>query len=290
MLRKMPVLCVLVNLLVLTAGCIAPTPPKPGKEVVRISVQPKYSLLLMSRKYAPLFNYLSEETGYDLRVVSARSYDHYLKILEGNQVHIGIQNPLAYITLVKTRGAYPLAKMVQPDGRASYRGAIITRHGSGIQKVADLKNRTVAAASRRSVGGHLAQMLLCMKHGVDVNRDLRLAIMDTQDAVMHAVYQGKADAGFVREDALALAMDRIDPGKLAVIAYTDYYPAWSVAAFANTPSEVAQNIAGALLNLDRDDPEHRKVLDAMGIAGFMEAADSDYDAFRKTVVDLNLPH
>ncbi len=290
MLRKMLIIFTLVNLLALVGGCMAPAPPKPGKEIVRVSVQPVYSLHIMSQKYSPLFRYLGSETGYDIRVVSAMSYDNYLPTLEANQVHIGIQNPLAYVTLVKTRGAHPLAKMAQPDGSTSYRGVIIARQGGGIDAIEDLRGKTVATASRRAVGGFLAQAIACRQHGIDVDQDLNLSLVDTQDAVIDAVYQGKAEAGFVREDALPLVKERLDLSQLNTIAYTDYYPTWCVAAFANTPAEVGQKIARALLNLDWEKPEHREILAAAGVASFQKAADSDYDIIRTTMEALNIPY
>ena len=192
MLKKILPLFIFINLLVLIPGCIAPSPPKPGKEVVKISVQPVYSLHIMSQKYWSLFSYLSSKTGYDVRVVSAMNYDNYPTTLEANQVHIGIQNPLAYITLVKTRGAYPLVKMVHPDGTTSYRGVIITRQGSGIKQIKDLKGKKVAVASREAVGGFLGQALICKQNSIDVDKDLRIFLLGSQDAVLYDVYQGKA--------------------------------------------------------------------------------------------------
>jgi len=288
--KKMSISCAIVSLLVLLSGCIAPSPPKPGKKLVKISVQPIYSLHLMSQRYSPLFRYLADETGYDIRVVSAMSYDNYLPTLEANQVHLGIQNPLAYITLAKTRGAHPLAKMVELNGNALYRGIIIARKDSGIQKIEDLRGRTAAASSRRAIGGFFAQAYHCRQHGLDVNKDLRLSFVDTQDGVVNAVYQGKVKVGFVREDALAPLKDRIDLNAITAIAHTDYYPTWCVAAFAETPPEVEREITRALLNLDPEKPEHRGILKAIGIAGFQEASDLDYDILRKTMDGLSLPY
>jgi len=288
--KKMSISCAIVSLLVLLSGCIAPSPPKPGKKLVKISVQPIYSLHLMSQRYSPLFRYLADETGYDIRVVSAMSYDNYLPTLEANQVHLGIQNPLAYITLAKTRAAHPLAKMVELNGNALYRGIIIARKDSGIQKIEDLRGRTAAASSRRAIGGFFAQAYHCRQHGLDVNKDLRLSFVDTQDGVVNAVYQGKVKVGFVREDALAPLKDRIDLNAITAIAHTDYYPTWCVAAFAETPPEVEREITRALLNLDPEKPEHRGILKAIGIAGFQEASDLDYDILRKTMDGLSLPY
>lgn len=288
--KKMSISCALFSLFALLSGCIAPAPPKPGKKLVKISVQPIYSLHVMSQKYSPLFRYLAGETGYDIRVVSAMSYDNYLPTLEANQVHLGIQNPLAYITLAKTRGARPLAKTIELNGNTYYRGIIIARKDSGIQKIEDMRGQTAAAASRRAIGGFFAQAYLCSQHGLDVNKDLQLVFVDTQDAVVNAVYKGKVKVGFVREDALPPEKDKTDMNAIAAVAHTDYYPTWCVTAFAETPPEVAREITRALLNLDPEKPEHRGILEAIGIAGFQEASDLDYDILRKAMDGLSLPY
>ena len=287
-LRRISFLGILAALLALAAGCIAPAPPKPGKKLVKICVQPEYSLHVVSQKYAPLFRYLANQTGYDIRVVSAMSDDRYLPTLEAQRVDIGIQNALAYITLAKTRGAYPLVRMTRPDGSTSYRGLILARRDSRIEGIADMKGRTAAAPSRRSVGGFLAQALFCRRHGVDLNKDLRLFTVDTHEAVIRAVDKGKVEVGFAREDILAPLQNKIDFTKLKAIAYTHYYPGWCAAAFAHTPSDVAREISGAMLNLDPQNPEHREILDAIGIAGFQKASDSEYDAMRKEMDDSGL--
>ncbi len=290
MMSSVLILFIFISLLVLVLGCIAPAPPTPGKEVVKISVQPVYSLHVISQKYSPLISYISRETGYDVRVVSAISYENYLPTLESNQVHIGIQNPLAYITLVKTRGAYPLVKMVQPDGSTSYRGVIITRQGSGINRIEDLRGKEVAAASRIAVGGFLGQVLVCKQNGIDVDRDLYLSLLNSQDAVIYAVYQGKVAAGFVREDALPVLREKIDLTRLNIIAHTYYVPTWCVTSFGNTPPEMATKITNALLNLDLGKPEEREILEAIGIAGFAQASDSDYAIMRQVMDAMNLPY
>jgi phosphonate transport system substrate-binding protein len=290
MIKKLLPLFTMASLLVLVFGCIAPAPPKPGKAVIKISVQPVYSLYIMSQKYTPLVKYLSGETGYDVRLVSAISYDSYLPSLEANQVHVGIQNPLAYITLVKTRGAYPLVSMTEPDGSTSYRGVIITRQGSGIKRVEDLRGKEVAVASRSAVGGFLGQALVCKQNGVDVDSELYLSLVGSQDAVIYAVYQGKTAAGFVREDALPLFKESIDLTKLNIIANTDYFPTWCVAAFRNTTPEMSTKVTQALLNLDWEKSGDREILEAIGTNGFIQASDSDYNIMRKLMDALNIPY
>ena len=247
-----------------------------SEEVVKLSIQPKYSLNIMSKKYSPMIHYLSEETGYKIRLVSALSYSSYFHVLEANQVDIAFQNPLAYIILHKTRDAYPLVKTVGFDGMDKYRGIIITHKDNGIETINDLKGKEVAIASRRALGGYLGQAHLCRENGIDVEKELSIVLMQTQDDVILNVYRQKVDAGFVSEDALPEVKEKIDLGEIKIVEHTDYFPTWCVAAFRNTKPEVAEKIKKALLKLDSEIPQQRNILEAMGGIGFTEANDSDY--------------
>jgi ABC-type phosphate/phosphonate transport system substrate-binding protein len=123
-----------------------------------------------------------------------------------------------------------------------------------------------------------------------VDRDLYLSLEGSQDAVIRAVYRGKVAAGFLREDALSQGRGGIELTTLNIIAYTDYFPTWSVAAFRNTPPEVAAKITKALLELDLKKSEGREMLETIGIAGFAQAADLDYNIMRQVMDALNIPY
>jgi phosphate/phosphite/phosphonate ABC transporter binding protein len=292
-----PYILFLVVLFLLVAGCKAPfegegaVTKKEVVEVVKVSIQPKYSLSIMSKSYSPIIRYLSEETGYKIRLVSALSYSSYFHTLEANQVDIAFQNPLAYVILQKTRGAYPLVKMIEFYGIDQYRGMIITHQESGIEKIEELKGKKVAVASRKALGGYLGQALLCQENGIDdVEKELSIVSMRTQDDVVFSVYRQNVDAGFVREDALREVRGRIDLGKIKFVEHTDYFPAWCVTAFRSTKPEVAEKIKKALLKLDVKTPKQRDILEAMGVAGFIEAKDSDYKVVRDMMDKLNIPY
>jgi ABC-type phosphate/phosphonate transport system substrate-binding protein len=123
-----------------------------------------------------------------------------------------------------------------------------------------------------------------------VNKDIHFLFVNTQNAVIDAVYQGKADAGFIPEDGFPPAGAVTDSTSVKIVAYTEYLPSWCVAAFDDTPPEVATAIDTALLSLDREKPEHREILEAIGISGFQKALDSDYDIVRELMSYMNFPY
>ncbi len=273
------------------AGCGHEVSRPERPPVVRIAIQPAYSLVLMSKKYRPLVEYLSQETDYRVEQVSSLSQTNYLSALEGARADIAFLNPLLYLQVAKTKGASPLVRVVNQDGTDHYRGVIITRSDSGLRTLDDLRGSIAMTSSKRGVGGYLAQCKLLREHGLDCDRDLTVVAARTQDEVVRAVFKRKVKVGFVREDALTAALvPEIDLTQIRIIAHTEFFPTWCFAAFSSTDPAVAQAIKEALLRLDPENPSHRPILDQAGAAGFIEASDADYRSLGTIVADLDLPY
>jgi len=273
------------------AGCGHELGDAKRPPVVRIAIQPVYSLALMSERYRPLIEYLSAETGYRVEQVSSLSQTSYLSAIEGAQADIAFLNPLLYLQVAKTRGGYPLVRVVNSDGTDRYRGVIIARADSGIRSLEDLRGCIAMTSSRKGVAGYLGQYKLLREHGIDPDHDLTVVVARTQDEVVRSVLERKVRVGFVREDALATPLGPpVDPGQIRVIAYTEFFPTWCFAAFRSTDPAVAEAIKQALLRLDPDNESHRRVLEQAGGARFIEASDADYDSLGRIVADLDLPY
>jgi phosphonate transport system substrate-binding protein len=272
------------------AGCGHEVARAARPRAVRVGIQPVYSLAIMSQRYRPLIEYLSEETGYRVEQISSLSQTSYLSALEGSRADVAFLNPLLYLQVAKTKGAYPLVRVVNPDGTDHYRGVIITRADSGITSLQDLRGCIAMTSSKKGVAGYLGQYKVLWENGIDPDRDLTVVVGRTQDDVARAVFRGKVKAGFVREDFIAAVGPGIDPGKLRVIAYTDFFPGWCFAAFQDTDPVVAEAVKQALLSLDVENAGHRSILEQAEAAGFIEASDRDYDSVREILADVGLPY
>jgi len=261
-----------------------------GKKKVKMSVLPIYSLPLMTQRFIPLINYLSETTGYKIEYISTLSYETYLTTLESAQVDIGYQNPFIYVILAKTKGAYPLVKAIDFNGNSEYRGVIITHIKSRIENIASLRGKKVMAVSRKAVSGYIAQASLCIQNGIDPEKDLTVILAKSQDEVISKVYQQKVDAGFIGEEVLSAVKDKIDLTKIKIIAYTESFPNWCFTAFSHTNKDVAEKIKQALLKLNKNNPDHYKILEKAELSGFIETYDTDYDIVRKKATILKIPY
>jgi len=280
----------IILLIIMIAGCSHQIPTEKSKvKKVKMSILPVYSLPLMTQRFVPLINYLAETTGYKIEYVSTLSYETYLATLESAQVDIAYQNPFIYVILAKTKGAYPLVKAVDFSGNSEYRGAIITHIKSGIETILSLRGKRVMVASKKAVGGYLAQASLCVQNGISPEKDLTIILAKSQDEVISKVYQQRVDAGFVREDALRAMKDKIDLNKIKILSFTEYFPGWCFAAFSQTDKNVAKKIEQALLELNKNNPAHYRILERAEVSGFIKTSDVDYEIIREKAKILKIP-
>lgn len=63
-----------------------------------------------------------------------------------------------------------------------------------------------------------------MQLGIDTERDMKIIDAKRQENVILGVYQGEADAGFVREAALVVWKDAVDMKKIRILARTKPLP------------------------------------------------------------------
>ncbi len=274
---------------VLLGGCHLPSSIA-AKRVVRFAVLPAFSLEVMAKRYAPLMDYLSRETGFRMEFVSSLSYGHFLSVMEDSRVDFGLQNPFVFQILRKTRGAYPVAQLVGPGGSLVERGVIVTKRDSGIQEIGQLKGKRIMATSKHALVGYLAQAQRLREAGIDPEQDVRIILGARQDELlMRPLLDGKVDAVFVREGALKAVEGRMDLARIRVIGSTDYFPNWCLAAFPETDPAIVARVQEALLRLRAEIPEHASILQMVGAIQFAVTDPERYQMVLDLVAALGIP-
>jgi len=270
-------------------SCHLPGSPE-ARRVVRFAVLPAYSLEIMAKRYSPFMDYLSRETGFRMEYVSSLSYSHYLGVVEHSRVDFGLQNPLVFQILRKTRGAYPVAQVVGPGGSLVERGIIVTRADSGIQEIGQLTGKRIMTTSKTALVGYLAQAKRLMEEGVLPGRDAWIIRGGKQDELlMKLLLEHKVDAAFVREAALKTVKASADLEQIRVIGTTDFYPNWCLAAFPETDPTVVAKVQEAVLKLTPENPEHTSILELMGAGKFVLVDSEQYQKVLDLVAALGVP-
>jgi phosphonate transport system substrate-binding protein len=248
---------------------------------VRFMLLPRLSATGLSAMFTPLADYLTQETGEKVSIVIPKDFDAFKAAISAGQAELGFANSLVYVQLKKGTAIEPLAVSAEQKGGTKFRGIIIARKDSGIEKVQDLKGKKLIFVEKDSAAGYVFQMLTLNKAGLDVHKDFTtLPFAKKHDNVAMAVFNKAADAGGIREDDLEKMADKIDLSQIKVVAFTDYYPNWPLFATPKLDKGRAEKIKAALLKLKPGDPQSEKILMAAKLVGFAPIADKDYDQLR----------
>ncbi|HEY6010081.1 MAG TPA: phosphate/phosphite/phosphonate ABC transporter substrate-binding protein [Nitrospirota bacterium] len=249
---------------------------------IKLGILPRLSAVELHGMFSPLAEYLSKETGEKVTLVIPKDFDAFKAAVKAGQVDLGFANSIIYVQLKKDANIDPLAVSAEKKAGTKFRGIIIARKDSGIDKVQDLKGKKLIFVEADSAAGYVFQMLLLSKAGLDVHKDFStLPFAKKHDNVTMAVFNKAADAGGIREDDLDKMKDKVDLSQLKIVAYTDYFPNWPLFASSKMNKAVAAKVQAALLKLKPNDADSEKILSAAKLAGFARITDKDYDQLRQ---------
>ncbi len=250
-----------------------------GPKTIKVAILPLYSPLTIYKRYDPLMRYLFEKTGYEFKLVIPQNFEEFTDIVSKGKVHFSYQNPYVFSIISKKYPIRPLGITVGEDcsteegicGNEKFRGVIITRKDSNIQKLIDLKGKKIMIVSPTSAGGYLSQKLYLEKKGFNLDRDFKLIDVKRQEKVIIGVYKGEADAGFIREAALSVWANEVDISKIKILDYGEYLPNWPFAVVNNQNKELTEKVKQLITTID--DP---LILKKAKIKTFKEATDEDF--------------
>ena len=266
---------------------------RPQLPAITYAYLPQYSHTESFQRHNRLVEYLSEQTGLPMRQVFPETFDNYINMFGQGKIDISFSNPFIYVKLANRFGARAMARIVEADGRAEFRGQIIARKDNkNIQSLADCRGKSWVAVDPSSAGGYL----FALGHFVDNDitlKDFKEVVFagGRQENVIMGVYAGLHDIGSIREGSLSVVKDKIDINQIQVVDSSRRYPGWVYAYSPRLSEEAADRIKDAMLKLDYEhNPQHRLILDAAKFIGFVPSDDRDFDPIRELSkkVGLNL--
>jgi len=249
---------------------------------IRLGILPRLNAVEMYTMFKPLADYLAEESGEKTTLVIPKDFDAFQAMFKSGQLDIGFANPLIYVQLGQDAPVEPLALAAEKKAGTKFRGIIIARKDSGIERLQDLKGRKLAFVEKNSAAGYIFQMMLLQTAGLDIHRDFTLLpFVKTHANVALAIFNRVADAGGIREDDFDKMRGRMDITQLKIVGYTDYFPNWPMFAGPTLNKDAAARVKTALLKLRRHGPRTAAILGPAALAGFTPVSDSDYDQLRQ---------
>ena len=245
----------------------------------------------MYQLYQPFVDYLSENTPYQFEIKLSPTYRETIDRFGSGEIVIGSCGPVPYI---RAREKYPveaILRALSKDGKPYYRGIIIVKQDSLIQRLGDLKGKSFAFGQTWSTASHILTEYYLARSNIRLKDLKHYSFLRHHDSVVNAILKGQFDAGAVK-DIIAYKYQK---DGLRFIFVTDPIPTVPIVVRVNAPQEMVKSVRTALLNLNPNDPNHQKKMaqwDEEFKYGFTEVSDSDYDPIRRVLrtmpVDLGM--
>ncbi len=232
---------------------LAGTGPAPAQTRLVMAFVPSGEAQTILESGNRIAHLLEMATGYTFQSVVATSYAGVIEAMGAGRADIGWLNTFSYVIAHQKYGVEVRLVTVR-FGLPFYRSEIITQAGSGITSLADLRGKRFAFVDPASTSGYLFPLAGLKKAGYDPTSFFGQTVFaGSHNNVVLAVYQGRADAGAVYEDARGTIQktfpDVMD--KVKVVWKSDSIPNDTVSFRRDLSSDVADKVTKALLRFSQ---------------------------------------
>ncbi len=227
--------------------------------------------------------YLAEELGVPVQGFVTQDHAAAVEALRNGDADISFMGGLPFVLAEKEIGAVPLLSEVY-RGAPTYTGRVFVRKDSGIETLADLKDRDIAFADPISESGYLYPLAEFERAGLITGPRAaeaffgRIFFAGGYQQAMQAMAEGLVDAAGASQYA-DLLLTPEQQSQVTWIAESDAIPSHVVIARPELDAELRENFVAAMMKLNM--PEHRDKLRYLyGPDGYVEADPSVFDGVR----------
>lgn len=261
-----------------------------AQEVLRISAIPDESPTELQRKFKPLGDYLSKETGMKVEFTPVTDYAAVVEALVTKKIDMAWLGGFTYIqTKIRTNGtAIPIIQRVE-DGK--FTSVFVVPADSSLKNLGELKGKTIAFGSPSSTSGHLMPRYFFMQAGINPDKDFKnIAFSGAHDATVAFVASGKADAGSLNASVWAKLNEAKNPNalKLKVLSTTPPYFDYNWTVRGDLDPALVKKITDAFLKLDASIPNYKELMDLQRASKYVTTKSSNYDDIEKAARSAGL--
>ncbi len=223
--------------------------------------------------FSPIADDFSRQLGRPVKLRSKSDFSDFEAELLSSSYDVALIQPLDYIWLHEKNGYLPLARRNTP-----LRTVIIVLKGSKLDRLEELRGKTLALASKRAAVTQIGDAAL-VAAGFDLDEDINRSFSRNHFACMQKVLTGQADACVTARRALAHWDDVKMADRFEVIYEA---PPMPHALFVVHPrvSEKDRLILKKTILSWPDTEAGKRILSRGNLLPFVEAVDSDYDPVR----------
>lgn len=233
-------------------------------------IVPQQSAAKIARLWGPLIRGISEDTGLNLKLVTAKDIPTFEQRLNRGEYDFAYMNPYHFTVYSKTPGYRALAK----QKNKSIRGIIVVRKDSSAETLADLGYSTLAFPSPAA----FAASILTRAGLEAASVPFSPRYVSSHDSVYLAVARGLVPAG----GGVVRTFNNTDPeirDQLRIFWKTPKYTPHAFASHPDVPVEDHEKLQAALASLDSSEAG-QALLKAINFKGIEIASGEDWNDVR----------
>lgn len=266
-------------LLLFTSPCWSDDP-------LLIGIFPRENATTTHYKFAALARYLSNTLQREIRIETGRDFEGFWKGVEEQRYDLVHFNQYHYVKSHAQFGYNVIAKN-EERGKATIAPIIAVRADSAIAEIAALRGRRVIFGGGPSaMVAYIGAKALLKRAGLRDTDYITETAINPPSAVI-AMYMEEVAAAGIGEMVLDLptAGRRIDASEIRILARGDEIPQLPWAVKGTIDTAWVRRIRAALLNLVKAE-EGREILRDVGVTGFVDAEDWEFDICRRLIMDV----
>jgi len=264
--------------------------PALAQEVLRISAIPDEAPTELQRKFKPLGEYLSKETGMKVEFTPVTDYAAVVEALATKKIDMAWLGGFTYVqTKIRTSGtANPIIQRVEDE---KFTSVFIVPADSSLKSLSEIKGKTIAFGSPSSTSGHLMPRYFLMQAGINPDKDFKnIAFSGAHDATVAFVASGKADVGALNASVWVKLNEAKNPNALKskVLSTTPPYFDYNWTVRGDLDPVTVKKITEAFLKLDANNPNHKEIMDLQRSSKYVTTKSSNYDDIEKAARSAGL--
>lgn len=233
----------------------------------------------------PLQNYLSEQMGREVRIVTPDRYVDTIDGLSNGSIDFACLGGLSYVRARAKSGVTPLVQRITD---LQFHSVFITGMRTSIYSLHDLKGKKFAFGDINSTSGHLMPYLEMQRAGLKPDHDVDFRYSGEHPATVKLVELGVVDAGAVDETFFNTMIrdGRADHTKVRVFYTSKPFVDWVYVARKGISEEEREKFAAAMLALREG--KNDTVLKILRATKFVKANDEEYGTLREVARELKM--
>jgi phosphonate transport system substrate-binding protein len=249
-----------------------------------IGLIPEENIFRAIQKHRPLEAYLSEKLGIKVKFTILSRYGDIVERFIARDMDGAFFGIYTSALAMEKLNVEPIARSVTLDGGTTARGVLFARKDSGIKSLADMEETHAAFVDRATATGFIFAIAYLKKHGITDPESFfaEYSFTGSHESSIFAVLDGKSDIGAAKSRVLErlIANDPIVKEELYIIAKSPDLPDNTLMIKKDIDPELKRKFKETLLKLNRT-PEGLKILDNLGIKGFIDASEEDFSEVKE---------